>query len=676
MRWSQKQLFLRGFTVPSDAELNLYQKPEMECWPGYFTDTEARKSAVCPEAASIELRFLLAGRLSLFSEDRILITPTDQSCQDHGSNMERYSVYGSANRISWNTDFFSGYSWPAGAYFQDIIPSQVSEADIKVPRELSRFQHIGFLAAGDRYIGQQIAKAQITAWLEGNPFERGVNWECSMDIALRAINWIWALRFFEKEWSGDSEFRHAVANSLIDHGRHIRRNLDYFGHWAPTGIHYLADLVGLLYIGGALPDAREADSWVAFAISELEKEMDRQVLADGVCHEASTSYHRLVAELFASAACLAERIPDARLARILENKRFRKYVRTMPSESMRRRGKAQGADTQIFSNRFYQRLKLMADFTLAIRKRSGTVAQVGDNDSGRAHRLGDAGYASTLSHDHILSVVGRLVGVDYLTQAGSKTHQEGQLMAGGLDISPSVEVGNNPATEACVVFSYAGIGVIRNDAAEVIVSCGPSGQGGQGGHGHNDKNGFELCVSGHDFIVDGGCPAYTGDIETRNLFRSTEMHSTISESGIEQNSWNEGAAGLFSLVESGRTSLRRVGDLELEGMHTCYESEHTRRFKLNANSLFIRDHFRRAGERTINFNLSPSIKVLALSESDGRVIALLEHSSGTQVTLESRGATSPIVGPGAYSEGYRQRRENKRISMRLCNRECATELRW
>ena len=318
----------------------------------------------------------------------------------------------------------------------------------------------------------------------------------------------------------------------------------------------------------------------------------------------------------------------------------------------------------------------MADFTLAIRKRSGAVAQIGDNDSGRAHRLGDAGYAGTLSHDHILSVVGRLVGVDYLILAGSRTRQEGELMAGGLDISPSIEAGNNPATEACVVFSHAGIGVLRRDVAEVIVSCGPSGQGGRGGHGHNDKNGFELCVSGHDIIVDGGCPAYTGDIATRNLFRSTAMHSTVSESEIEQNTWKEGVAGLFSLEESGSTSLRRVGEFELEGMHTCYKSKHTRHFRLDANSLLIRDRFRSAGERKINFNLSPSIKVLDFSEREGLVMALLDHSSGARVTLESRGATVPVVGPGAYSEGYMQRRENKRLSMLLCNNECVTKLSW
>ncbi len=71
-----------------------------------------------------------------------------------------------------------------------------------------------------------------------------------------------------------------------------------------TTNHYLADIVGLLYLGLCLKEVGEAESWRTFAVRELAREMERQVLADGVHYESSLSYHRLVTEMFLSSALL------------------------------------------------------------------------------------------------------------------------------------------------------------------------------------------------------------------------------------------------------------------------------------------------------------------------------------------------------------------------------------
>jgi len=102
--------------------------------------------------------------------------------------------------IEWHKDFSSGYVWSDSLLFTNIQVAPITGAEIKVPRELSRFQHTtSFLGFGEN-IGSKEANFQILDWIISNPFQYGVNWACNMDVALRVINWIWTLRFFENNF--------------------------------------------------------------------------------------------------------------------------------------------------------------------------------------------------------------------------------------------------------------------------------------------------------------------------------------------------------------------------------------------------------------------------------------------------------------------------------------------
>ena len=68
---------------------------------------------------------------------------------------------------------------------------------MKVPWELSRCQHLPVLAAGwvvsqdQRYLDE--LGAELTSWIASNPVEFGINWACTMDVAVGAVNWVAAL---------------------------------------------------------------------------------------------------------------------------------------------------------------------------------------------------------------------------------------------------------------------------------------------------------------------------------------------------------------------------------------------------------------------------------------------------------------------------------------------------
>ena len=227
--------------------------------------------------------------------------------------------------INWHSDFQSKFNWSPDVFFLDIDIYPRFGVDVKVPRELSRFQHIPYTANLNRENWAFEFMRQSTDWIISNPVSRGVNWQCSMDIAIRSVNWIWGLWVFKDYLSSNSKYQNLVLNSLRAHGHHIYKNLDYYGEEIPTSNHYLSGIAGLIYIGAAMPQIPEADVWLSFGIQELISEISREVYSDGSNHEGSTSYHRLVTELFTSCAALVERIPSAR-KKMLKNVNIRRHT--------------------------------------------------------------------------------------------------------------------------------------------------------------------------------------------------------------------------------------------------------------------------------------------------------------------------------------------------------------
>jgi heparinase II/III-like protein len=579
--------------------------------------------------------------------------------------------------IDWHVDFRGGHRWSPDTYYLDVPVAPAPGADIKVPRELSRFQHVGALALGGGPEAADEFVLQVLDWITANPLRRGLNWASTMDVAIRAVNWIWGLRLFEKTLAKYPAALFEILRSLYEHGVHIEQNLEYYEEC--TSNHYLSNVAGLLYIGAACPEFPEADRWLLFGLQELVSEMRRQIYDDGADFEASTHYHRLVAEIFLSCAALAERLTSERRARLM-----RSDIREHRVQPRLRPYKAEGitleASGRVLPPSFYGRLGLMAEFTAALTKPNGLVPQFGDNDNARLHKLCPIERDDSRDHRHVLAVAGALLGREDLADMGSRYRLEGELVAGGLPY-PNANIGTS-GTASPRLFGRAGIVVMVREPVYLAITCGPNGQGGRGGHGHNDKLSFELNIDGVDLIVDGGCFTYTGDPETRNLFRSTWAHNTVVLDNMEQDRWTEGQAGLFRLPERSRPAILHVSDSHIVAEHHGFGVPHRRAWRLLDHALEIEDRIGEAGDvMTASgwaiLNLDPSVTWKIEPGSDAISFRVhLVRREGVRLLVTLGGFARVLPGEGFFSRGYGNRVSNTRLLCEMSGSSARTLFNW
>src|SRR4029077_19244415 len=116
--------------------------------------------------------------------------------------------------------------------------------DHKIIWELNRHQHLTTLAQAcllsgrDEYFDEIIR--QWESWVIANPYQRGINWASALEVAFRALSWIWVYHLVGPQMEAD--FRRRFLNELYRHGLHIERNLSFY--FSPN-THLLGEAVAL-----------------------------------------------------------------------------------------------------------------------------------------------------------------------------------------------------------------------------------------------------------------------------------------------------------------------------------------------------------------------------------------------------------------------------------------------
>ncbi|MGA2042195.1 MAG: heparinase II/III family protein [Roseiarcus sp.] len=499
--------------------------------------------------------------------------------------------------IDWQLDFRSGYRWSERTHFRDLRYGRVLGADVKIPWELARMQHLPQLALAYRRAAagapgflapalyRDEMRSQTVDFIATNPPRFGVNWACAMDVAIRAVNVLIALDLFLDAGADfDSAFLDLVRRSVAEHGRHLVTNLE----WAQTGRgnHYLADIVGLLFIAAYLPRAPETDAWFAFAAREFIAEADGQFLADGGYGESSTGYHRLGGELLAFGIALLLGVDEDEL-RIFERPHAKLAVRPPRPSARSPLHEVGGGLISPLPPALFETLAAAGRLSRDATKPTGEVVQWGDNDSGRlikpqpAHERSDGRILEdALDHRGLVAAAAALTGQEGLgAWAGDRV--EGQIaraLARGRAVPVEerhVEAVPGPSTLDAILESIARLAPDSRRVVAIPLPAGamagvhivaypqfghyallgprlflairlPTRQFGDApGHAHDDMLAVELHIDGCDVLTDPGTFVYTPLPAERNLYRAAAAHSVPRPA---QGGGADLACGLFEMA--------------------------------------------------------------------------------------------------------------------------------
>jgi hypothetical protein len=386
--------------------------------------------------------------------------------------------------IAWRRDYVSGRETGL-AYFRRLPYLDAHTAgDHKNIWEINRHQHLVLLAqayriSGERkYLGEIVD--QLESWFEQNPFQRGINWTSALEVAFRALSWIWVDHLVGRAF--EAGFRHRLLEGLFQHGLHLEVNLSRY--FSPN-THLLGEALALDAIGRLYPQFPRATQWTKTGSGIVGKELDRQVLGDGCYFELSPYYHVYALDMFVFHAALA------------------------------------GADEH-----YRGKLKRMAEFLDLLTGASGRLPFLGDDDGGRFfHPYGERDRFGLAT----LATCGLLL--DRPEWIRDPQHLEDQAFW-WLGTRPVLASVTRP-TAASVGFVDCGLFVMAAGDAQVIVDAGPFGPR-RAGHSHADTLSIVVRKGEVDILADPGTYTYVGDPVWRDWFRGTAAHNTVRIDGEDQ----------------------------------------------------------------------------------------------------------------------------------------------
>ena len=381
--------------------------------------------------------------------------------------------------IHWRKDYVNGPE--TGCSYFRLVPYLDREraGDHKIVWELNRHQHLVLLAQlyqfdHDPALLEEIWR-QLESWMDANPFQRGINWASALEVAFRALSWIWIYHLVGKEIP--APLRDRFLETLMRHGRHLEVNLSFY--FSPN-THLLGEAVTLHALGVLFPQFPRAERWRELGARVVNEQLDRQVRSDGAHFEQSTYYHVYALDMFVFHGILA--------------------------------GETRAA--------YREKIALMADYLAAVQGPSRNLPFIGDDDGGRLfHPFGprDIFGRATLATCAV-----------WLDRSWTYTRE---------DLFPQAAwwlgrtQGSATGSYASHFFPDVGIAVMNSGDRHIVVDAGPFGPWGSG-HSHSDTLSIVVRTGDHEILIDPGTYTYMGS--ERDWFRGSAAHNTVRIDGLDQ----------------------------------------------------------------------------------------------------------------------------------------------
>jgi len=386
--------------------------------------------------------------------------------------------------IRWRRDYLSGIE--TGTDYFRLVPylDAARAGDHKIIWELNRHQHLVLLAQAWLFSSKREyldeIEAELRSWFEANPFHRGINWASALEVAFRAMSWVWVWHLAANDL--DESVRRMLLEGLYQHGAHVANNLS---HYFSPNTHLLGEAVVMHALGCLIPQFPNARRWRELGRRIVHEQMRRQVFQEGTHFEQSAYYHVYALDMFLFHA-------------IVE-----------PA------GKP-----------YLEKLARMADYLHAIMGPAWKLPLIGDDDGGRFfHPYGvrDEFGRATLATCGVF-----FKRPDWIRDSADLAEQAAWWLG-------AAALGSKPAASAwrSHLFAESGVAVMSGGSAHIVADAGSFGPWGAG-HSHSDTLSLVVRDGQQEILIDPGTYTYVGDRALRDWFRGSAAHNTIRIDGRDQ----------------------------------------------------------------------------------------------------------------------------------------------
>tara|TARA_B100000902_G_scaffold250856_1_gene237399 strand:+ start:221 stop:1867 length:1647 start_codon:yes stop_codon:yes gene_type:complete len=402
-------------------------------------------------------------------------------------NLIDMKIFGESVNNNWivGTDFFKKYEFSN----RKLKPAYFNIADVKVPYEASRLQHLQKQNLINSIETLKVLDSE-TLVVKVDKFPL-IYWNSPMDVAIRLINLIIHRQFLAHESNRSIIFDNSeeLLDAYISQNyQYVKDNLENEGN--VVGNHYLIELSAMLFY---LANYETKNSLIEteFVLSELKNEINNQFNQEGTNFEGSTHYAAFATE-----------------ALILCKISLQDLYQTSDLPSV--------IDKLIMINKKFLELLIIDD----------ELSQIGDNDSGRI-------FYFAFEEEKPLKLTWLIKMIESLEINESQSISKNDNINRVSKEIPNLKDYKRVKHPEIKLFSkdyeaYAypefGIFIWRNESEYLSIRCGPVGQNGVGGHSHYDQLSIECFTDSKWIARDPGTGTYTDNISTRNKFKSLEYH--------------------------------------------------------------------------------------------------------------------------------------------------------
>jgi hypothetical protein len=402
-----------------------------------------------------------------------------------------------SEQIDWQHDPVSGNAWPA-KFWADIDTRDAKKiGGVKWVWELNRHHHLVtlgkayFLTNDERYAAELCS--ELLSWIAANPPGYGVNWTSPLEMALRIINWTWALALIRRSSALDGSLFNNIVRTIEAQAQHIER---YLSAHSSANNHLIGEAAGLATVALTFPWMRNASHWQQLGLQTLERELTLQIHADGVPAEQAIHYLLFILDF---------NVTTWRLAEL--------HGITIPSVVR-------------------EKLEVACEFIAHLMDENGNVPQIGDSDDAWVVRLDDR--PETNNFRSILATAAVMFQRPDFKAAAGSWDEKSQWLLGDEGRMGFQNLSDTAVPLTSRAFGQGGYSVMRGAGRVVTFDHGPLGYLSTAAHGHADALSITVSINGQPLLVDPGTYAYQEGGTWRTYLRSTSAHNTVVVNGADQ----------------------------------------------------------------------------------------------------------------------------------------------